>query len=194
MLISIIFFVFSIFIVCIPCCLADDIRDVRPPVPLPPNYFLWFLLLAPFLAGALYFLIRFLLKKINKKQPSHVFIPPKPRETAYLQLRQLKRENLPAERKIKEYFTRLSGIVRSYIEGRFSINAPDMTTEEFLSSRGVSNVFNDQQKESLKQFLHCCDMVKFARYGSSDREIEESFLLAKRLVDETKEEETDRPT
>jgi len=40
----------------------------------------------------------------------------------------------------------------------------------------------------LQQFLTCCDMVKFARYGSSEQEMEKSFMLAERLIDETKQD------
>ena len=109
-----------------------------------------------------------------------------PWEIAYENLERLKNENLLARGLIKEYYIRLSDIVRHYLEGRFQLRAPEMTTEEFLHSLQYSTELNAQHKESLKNFLNACDMVKFAKYDPDVRESEQSFLFAKKLVDETK--------
>lgn len=124
----------------------------------------------------------------TKKKPSETVIPPRPPwEIAYESLKKLAEENLVSQGMIKEFYIRLSNIVRYYIENRFSVKAPDMTTEEFLFSLKGADWLSASQKEALKGFLNCCDMVKFAKYASHDQEIQESFALAKRLVDETVE-------
>ena len=41
-------------------------------------------------------------------------------------------ENLPARGLIKEFYLRLTGIVRQYVEDTTGIRAPEQTTEEFL--------------------------------------------------------------
>ena len=41
-------------------------------------------------------------------------------------------ENLPAQGLVKEFYLRLTGIVRQYVEDTTGIRAPEQTTEEFL--------------------------------------------------------------
>ncbi|MEA3489223.1 MAG: hypothetical protein U9R44_02625 [Candidatus Omnitrophota bacterium] len=110
-------------------------------------------------------------------------------EIAYEQLRQLKAMDLPGKGRIKEYYTRLSDIIRHYLENRFSLRAPEMTTEEFMEKLKRSPALIDEHKGLLKDFLSNCDLVKFAKYGPSPLEILDSFQAAERLVDKTRPEE-----
>jgi len=80
----------------------------------------------------------------------------------------------------------VSDITRLYMENRFNIHAPHMTTEEFLYYLGVSGHLNDTQKSSLKDFLNSCDMVKFAKYAPTIKEALNNFGCAQKLIDETK--------
>ena len=107
-------------------------------------------------------------------------------EKAYQQLEALRQENLLDKGLFKEFFTRVSDIARLYMENRFNIHAPHMTTEEFLYYLGISGHLNDTQKISLKEFLNSCDMVKFAKYAPTTIEALRNFDLAKRLVDDTR--------
>lgn len=164
--------------------LAEDLRDVQPPVAYPPNFLLWRILLGVVAAGLLYFLIRFFLPKIRHKEIEAT--PSKSSwEIAYERLAALAEEKLPQKGKANEFFTRLSLIVRHYMEDRFSIQAPEMTTEEFLASLKRAQELTDKHKGALREFCNFSDMVKFARYSASVPEMEEGFSLAKRLVDET---------
>ncbi len=165
---------------------TEGIRDIQPPAPYPPNYFLIYLLLGILGLIALFFLIRILIKlfKKPKKEPGIV----KPSWTlAYECLEELKKKNLPAKGLFKEYYTSLSDIVRRYIENRFRIKAPEMTTQEFLLLLKEMRDFSHENKKSLEIFLNSCDLVKFARYGPSLNETDESFKNAKKVIDETKE-------
>lgn len=164
---------------------AEDIRDVRPPVAFPAGHRFAIIVVVILLGILLAWLIRRFLKNRPALGRREVPLPP-PWDLAFTQLKQLKDDNLPGQGRIKDYYTRLSGIVRRYIEARFDIRAPEMTTEEFLWSLRSSDKLTTPQKEALGQFLTCCDMVKFARYGSTPQEIETSFALAERLVSETK--------
>jgi len=93
---------------------------------------------------------------------------------------------LPGKGEIKKYYYILSDILRKYIEDRFNIKAPEMTTPEFLVYLKDSKELSAQQKEILKDFLVHCDMVKFAKYGPSAKEIDESFDIVIKFVNETK--------
>ena len=164
-----------------------DLRDVKPPVNLAGNvsiYLFWVLI--AFLLCAIVIAI-FLLRK--KKQNQVRFIPPPPAWViAYEKIEQLKADQLISKGKVKEYFSRLSDIVRHYLEDRFAFKAPEMTTEEFLWKSRDWDLLDSQQKEFLKEFLTCCDMAKFAKYPSSSTEMEQSLVAAKKLIDETRED------
>jgi len=121
-----------------------------------------------------------------ERRPAH--------EIAYEQLDRLQAMNLIAAGKIREYYFRLSEIVRYYIQNRFSIYAPDMTTEEFLDAVGRTRVLQDAHSDLVRRFLQHCDLVKFAKYNPQPFEIQEAYLSARRLVDETKQMEAETAT
>ena len=163
----------------------NDIKDVKPPINLPDLWWLlWFVLALIVIAALIYFLLR------HKNSPKVVVIPQIPQlpawEKAYQQLEALRKENLLDKGLFKEFFTKVSDITRLYMENRFNIHAPHMTTEEFLYYLGVSGHLNDSQKSSLKNFLNSCDMVKFAKYAPTIKEALNNFGCAQKLIDETK--------
>ena len=84
-------------------------------------------------------------------------------ELAYERLRILVKEDLFGAGRIKEFYERISDILRYYIEHHFSLRAPERTTEEFLYELANTNVLPESDKENLAQFLQHCDLVKFAR-------------------------------
>ncbi|MCG8430002.1 MAG: hypothetical protein MJA29_02365, partial [Candidatus Omnitrophica bacterium] len=83
-------------------------------------------------------------------------------EIAYRELAQLAGQNLVSRGRIKEYFIAVSGITRRYLENRFNLRAPEMTTEEFLLQAGEHSALAAQHRTLLREFLECCDLVKFA--------------------------------
>ncbi|MDE2028242.1 MAG: hypothetical protein KGK03_07500 [Candidatus Omnitrophica bacterium] len=164
----------------------NDIRDVKPPVGLPDFWWLLWVALGLIAAAALIYLFR----RYSKKNNQALLVTPVPElsawEKAYQQLEALRRENLPDKGVFKEFFTRVADIVRQYMENRFDIRAPHMSTEEFLYFLKVSGHLNESQKNALKEFLNSCDMVKFAKYDPTLKEASTNFDLAKRLVDDTR--------
>ncbi len=79
-----------------------------------------------------------------------------------------------------------SRIVRQYLEDRFAIRAPEMTTEEFLISLKTSSQLTAEQKQIVGQFLDACDQVKFARHLPTEKEVQHSFDLMKRFITQTR--------
>lgn len=165
---------------------TPDIRDIHPPVNFPFNFLPLIIIGVILFIAALIFLIIFFLKKRKKKKIETPQIMKSAYEIACEALQTLKAKNLPSQGKIKQYYVELSDIVRHYIENQLSIRAPEMTTEEFLFHLKDSGGLSLAHKDLLKAFLNQCDMVKFARYGPSQAEIEESFIRAKRFIDEAK--------
>jgi len=164
--------------------MLEDIKDVKPPVELPINHFLIFLIALILLSVGIV-LVYLIIKRRNKVIPAPTDTRT-PWEKAFDQLNELKNKNLIAVGKIKEYYSEMSDIVRQYFELRFKINAPEMTTEEFLLFIKNYTGLIREQKEVFKEFLNSCDMVKFAKHIPVIEEAEHSFQLAWRLIEETK--------
>jgi len=178
---------------------AVDIKDIKGVLYFPLNWKLWLAVgLAVFLISAglaAYFLIK-------KAWVEKILPAPFAHEIAYKALADLKASSLVKDGFVKEYFFRLSFIVRQYLENRFKMRAPEMTTEEFLivmsnvgaglvpaqTGRPQGSPLPQQIKDLLKNFLEKADMVKFAKYGPNADEIIGAFDAAMKLVDETKEE------
>lgn len=161
-----------------------DIRDIKGPIDIAANLkkLALIILIVLAAAGLGVFIYSFRKKKIIE----NIHIPTAD-EIAYQALDALRAKGYSQKGLIKEYYAELSLIERRYLEHRFSLRAPEMTTEEFLYQLKDNSKLDQEQKNLLKDFLSHCDMVKFAKYGPSEQEIEESFQSAKRLVDQTKE-------
>jgi hypothetical protein len=85
-----------------------------------------------------------------------------PEEIAHTALTALLAEDLPARGLVKEFFLRLTGIVRQYIEATTGIRAPEQTTEEFLRAMRSREAFSPQRSVRLAEFLEAADMIKYA--------------------------------
>ncbi len=169
---------------------GQDIRPIKPPVSLPVSY-MWILyLIGGIILGAA--LIIFLIKGVFRKKEK-VIPPPPPRpahEIAYEELEKIKNDKLPARGMIKEYYSRVSNAARHYLENRFGLRAPEQTTEEFLYDMASTNHLTVPQQDLVGEFLNECDLVKFARYGPTENEIERAYNAAVKLVDETRRDRT----
>ena len=108
---------------------------------------------------------------------------PTAEEIAHLQLKKLLAENLPSQGMFKDFYLRLTGIVRHYIEGITGLRAPEQTTEEFLREMGKQDVFSQVQSQRLKEFLEAADMVKYAGQQPDTLQIDTSTLRAKEFID-----------
>lgn len=110
--------------------------------------------------------------------PAHIW--------ARAQLDALVAANLPAKGQVQEFYYRVSGIVRGYLERRFYVSAPEMTTEEFLTvSRGDARLAG-ADAESLGAFLTACDLVKYARHEPTSREADQAVAAAENFVEQTR--------
>lgn len=87
-------------------------------------------------------------------------------EVAMRELEALSRSPRPPEdapEAMDAFFVTLSGIVRRYLEERFALHAPELTTEEFLDVAVSSPDLTTAHQRFLRDFLRTSDQVKFAR-------------------------------
>jgi len=85
------------------------------------------------------------------------------------------------------FFVELSGIVRQYLEDRFELHSPELTTDEFLEVMSGSPDLSRTHQQLLRPFLRRADLVKFAHYLPDASDVEESIEVARRFLDETRE-------
>ncbi len=113
-------------------------------------------------------------------------------EIAYERLRALEAAGLIESGKLKEYYERVSNVLRYYVEDRFRICAPERTTEEFLYDLQFGDgmyVLGDGDRDSLGQFLRHCDLVKFARHEPTGEQVQRTVELVAGFVDKTRSDE-----
>ncbi len=86
------------------------------------------------------------------------------------------------------FFTELSRILRTYLEDRFRINAPESTTEELTRSMSHDARLEIKEQQTLRNFLTQADLVKFARADAEGDVMRSAFATVEEFVEQTKEE------
>jgi len=92
----------------------------------------------------------------------------------------------PSEGEMDDFFVRLSGIIRLYLENRFALRSPELTTEEFLDALAQSPDLVRSHQQLLREFLNRADLVKFAHVVPSPEDVERSLDSARRFLEQTR--------
>ncbi len=168
------------------------IKDIKPPYDEPFDW-KWYLPMVYWGATAILIvaLIVFIILKLTKKKPEAVVerkpdVPP--HILALEQLEKVKQEAIWKDGKTKEYYSAISDSVRLYIEGRFGIQALELTTDEIVRAF-KSQVVDPLSKEKLQQMLVLADFVKFAKQIPIEQEHAMALQNAFDFVNGTKREE-----
>ena len=124
-----------------------------------------------------------------------------PYDLAIQELERLRRTDLSNLRELRRYYFAVSAVVRAYVEGRFGLNATDLTTEEILSRLGAPGWrdpapsanqsvrpssgarmalirLDPVQARRLERFLVATDQVKFAAHLPLPEEIDRTYEQA----------------
>jgi hypothetical protein len=167
---------------------ATDIRDIKPPEEVPFDWRPYGIAAAAVvlvgLLGAGFFYL------LNRPRRQRVIPPRPPHEIALTALNRLHTRHLLEQGKFEDYYVELSGIIRRYLEDRFHLRAPEMTTEEFLQTAAAEARLAAAQRRLLGEFLTQADLVKFARHLPSLRDSEAAYEAARRFVEETQPVQT----
>ena len=100
-------------------------------------------------------------------------------------LDRLQSDDLITLQRIEEFYVRVSGILRYYIEWRFGLRAPEQTTEEFLDAMLVAGGPIAGHRDLLSAFLAHCDLVKFARHQPAPDDMHNALQRAREFVEQT---------
>lgn len=97
-------------------------------------------------------LVRMAVRRVRERRMS-------PIERAWAELDRLLGKGLPGRGRYKDFYVELTMVVRRYVQRRYGVRAPHLTTEEFLAE------FRDAgrgDRDALRRFLESADLVKFA--------------------------------
>lgn len=145
------------------------------------DYGIWILLALALIAAGVYVWMK-LMKEGKTAKPKKV---EPPYNVAMRELQQLNQENLPARGEDKEFYTRLTEILRVYLQNRFNINAMEMTSQQILDSLNA-NEETRLPKQYMQQVLEVADFVKFAKLRPLPDDNVKSFQSALSFVEDTK--------
>ena len=139
-------------------------------------------------AAALYFFV-FRKKKLSAEKERKK-LPPF--ERAIQDLKDLQNSKYLIESKHKAYYTRLTDIVKEYLEDEVHILAKESTTDELLAK--INNLqktgklyLSTETINNLKRVLQNADLVKFAKSKPSDNNAEYDRETIENVVIKTKE-------
>jgi hypothetical protein len=107
-------------------------------------------------------------------------------DEAVSRLGELEDSGPPDDTAADAWFVSLSAIVRHYLEQRYEIRAPELTTEEFLQVAIARPELTAEHRGLLSSFLERCDRVKFAGYRPDADESLATLKAARGFVEDTR--------
>jgi hypothetical protein len=166
----------------------DIIKPYRAPVTL-GEILPWVLITV--LSGILAWAIIRFLRKLKKSDTGvEAAIDPDPAHViAFRELEKLREEKLWQKGETKNYYTRLTEILRQYLENRFKVYSLELTTAETLDALVKSGFKKNGSYNQLNTVLTAADLVKFAKFNPEPSENESHFQNSWEFIVATKENE-----
>ena len=182
---------------------VQKLYDIKPMMEVsgrPGRWLLWVLwigLLVLLLGGAYYWF--FIRKKKLTAAEEEALLPPF--ERAMRDLKRLESSRYLIQDEFKQYYSELTGIVRSYLEEEVHVSALESTTGQLIETLELLRDARqlNLEPETLKQFqriLETADLVKFAKSkpevlsAEQDRkEVEAIVIKTREAIPEPTEEE-----
>ncbi|GAB1402051.1 hypothetical protein MASR1M68_09620 [Elusimicrobiota bacterium] len=144
-------------------------------------WYLKIIIIILIILALIYFIYRHLKKKSKKISDEEMIKNVSPKEYALAQLENLKILGLIEKGQIKEYYDKLSDILRFYVSRVYNIDGMEKTTSELyllLKDKAPSD-FNRQ----LKEYLTNCDFVKFAKVIPTQENIDVDYQKTKEFIE-----------
>lgn len=110
-----------------------------------------------------------------------------PHQKALEEIENIKASQLQQSEDQKEYYTKLTDVIRQYIKERFGFQAMEMTSTEIIAR--LNEADNGEMINELRQLFSTADLVKFAKYSTIENENDRNLLNAVTFIDKTKLEE-----
>ena len=163
-----------------------ELKDIKSPIQVPIG---WSDICPYIIIIIIICLIIFLLRKyFFRKNKKVTEILPKEKIPEDIQalneLQKLESSAILQAGKIKEYHTRISEILRKYLELRFKFIALELTTYEIIQK--LETEIDKENIKNIKTVLERSDLAKFAKGKPSESENNESMSLSRNIIISTK--------
>ncbi|MGF7139788.1 hypothetical protein [Roseimarinus sediminis] len=165
--------------------------DIKDPYEAPVS----FKEVAPWIFGTLLlagliFLILYAIKRKKNNQPVFAF-PQKPKEPAHIialrELDRIREQKIWQQGNVKQFYSEVTDTLRDYIEDRFGIRAPELTTDEIIAAFKYRNDLIDKAVfDNLVNLLSTADLVKFAKFEPLPDDNNLTLVNAYFFVNQTK--------
>ena len=119
--------------------------------------------------------IRYIARRVKEHRMS-------PIERAWVELDRLLKKGLPGRGRYKDFYVELTMVVRRYVQRKYGIKAPHLTTEEFFAELQNSNTQTLDNSNTLRRFLESADLVKFAGVEATPEMADEATDSAKNYL------------
>ena len=166
---------------------AFEINDIKGQIGYPvtmEELLPWFvaarlLLFVAALAGAILYVRR---RKSRgdasvSRDPAHI--------VALRELDRFRSDKFWAPEKQKTFYSGVTDALKNYIDSRFGIDAPEMTTAELFAALKSGKELSPEMLAGMQGLFERADFVKFAKYVASDEDNASVLPLAVRFVTET---------
>lgn len=167
---------------------TSALRDIKMPRKVPVKFgeFSLYLLWALLGLAAAVALVWVVWRKWRRKPVfGHAKPQDPPHVVAIRELEALHHQKVWQNNKHKLYYTRLTDIIREYIDGRYGVGAMEMTSDKILESLREYGL-SQKSFEDLSRLLSTADLVKFAKHIPDVEENENAYTDAYYFVEETK--------
>ncbi len=130
----------------------------------------------------------YIYRRIKNNKP--IFVLPKkpkvpPHITAIKQLDQLSNKKLWQNNEFKEYYSSLTDIIRTYMDGIWNIGAMEMVSDDIIDQLN-SQKLSDDLRNQTEEVLKLADFVKFAKTKPLADDNSNALKWAYNFVNETK--------
>lgn len=148
----------------------------------------WPYILGGIIVLAILIWLIFFRKKGTVQKAEQIIPQEPPYDQAIKNLHALEDEKLWQNNEVKLYYTKLTDIIRFYIQRQFGINAMEQTSDELLQKIKPITKLN-QQKNNLQYILQTADLAKFAKLQPVQEDHEASMRKAYEILEWTKPKE-----
>lgn len=164
----------------------QDLYDIKEPLEPPFNWVpvLIGVAIVIILGAAIWFLLQWLKKRKNRVEltPEQMLTP---YEYAQLQMTEIEKEQLWQAGKIKEYYSRLTDVMRLYMERQMGINAMESTADELIDKMREIRLPKELQ-ERIDELIHLSALVKYAKEKPGVGQNESALKTVKAFLEQTK--------
>ena len=146
------------------------------------------------LAAALIALAVWLIVRASKRKAEAL----KPKDPAYIvalrELNKYRSDKYWAPDKQKAFYSGITDALKFYMDERFGVDAPEMTTAELFDALKSDKDITPEMYSSLKELFERADFVKFAKHIASEQENAAALPLAVRFVTTTYQTDLEKET